>query len=442
MERPVRALLEGNWGNVYPQGSSGTSPTGWLVIAAPLTMLFSFLIDISEAYVVANLFLLPALLFVSRYTINSIWPDTRPTTAWLLSLATVLAPTTLATYMNAYHPQDLAAVILVVLAAGLLHKQHSVLAGLTFGVAIMTRQWALLAFLPAAGFTRQNNFWKFTVSAGSTIVLLATPFLVSGGNEGWFQVFTSNSVRGTGDTIFGLLQVQGGPTGNSNVDLTLFVARVTPVVLAAAIGVWVWHKKLVKPEHLIVAMTCGLATRMIFDVSNYLYYWVPFAILFVLLIPYRKIFWVPALIYGFAPWVLDALIPTIGTTMIPEGETISITQTHRVLRSSFTLMLAVGVPTLAVLLLGSQDTKNGKPHLCTATKRDVAGATKQSTFIAVWVAAALAWSGVIVTLVASPEKLEPIKATNERMERQQEAKQFLIEEGVDIHGTSETKENP
>lgn len=444
MFRPVEAAVQGRWAEMYPKGVSGTSPTGWVFLSGVPTFALSFILGTAEAFTVANLLVLPALLFAFRYTVKALWPNISSEYAWLLAAISVWLPTTLAAYLNAYHPQDLAATALVVAGVGLLTKKHLVASGIAFAFAVMTRQWALLALLPAAGFLRGQTLKETTknvvsfVSGGAVTALVLLLPVVLGGNEGWVKAFTSNNVAAVNDTILGRFQYQSAfPRGGSNeTSNTLYmVGRVAPVVGAAALGAIAWFRRYRASELLIMFTLSGLALRMVFETANYLYYWVPFGVLFLLLVPYRKISWVAVGVFATAPWLLDSIHPPTGTT--PGGA--PMTDTVRMIRAGVTLLTAIAVPVACYFVydknvtseksqdlqkLQTRGTKNQEKRHDAGTNSRISNwrwGVATSFFLAVFAPYALG--------LFTPA---PVDTVREKTQQQQQNREFLKEEGVDV----------
>jgi hypothetical protein len=422
MYRPVKALLDGNWQGLYPSNTAGTSPTGWVLLTAIPTFIFSQFVGVSEAFTLANLLVLPGLLFASRFTAKALWPHLSNTHAWGLAAATVWLPSTLATYMNAYHPQDLAATVLIIAGIGLIAKRQWWWAGIVFGLAIMTRQWALLGLLPALGFSGKN-IWKVCAAAGIVGVALTAPVLIVGGNEGWLTAFSAKSAAPVGDTVLGRFRYEATSPkgGNADQDIVFFLARLAPLVVAFGLGVVAWVRRQTRPELLVGFVVSGLALRMVFETANYLYYWVPFAALFVLLVPYKKAAWLAVGVFAFVPWALDSVYPPIGT--MDGGVVASVTEAERLTRAVVAFLLSVGAMVACYLLIDSSGDETRAPE-------DDDGSAPSSWWR--FTLGVVALVAVFVPFTIGGVTPSPISRLREINEKQQQSQDMLREQGVDV----------
>lgn len=423
MYRPVDALLDGDWQGVYPADTAGTSPTGWVLLTTIPTLFFSLFVGRPEAFALANLLVLPGLLFASRFTLRALWPTLSTSKAWGLAAAAVWLPTTLAAYLNAYHPQDLAATALIILGLGLIAKRQWWWAGAVFGLAVMTRQWALLAFLPAVGFTGKN-IWKVAVAAAAVGVALTAPVLLVGGNEGWLTAFSAKSAAPVGDTVLGRFRYEAtSPKGGGDQDVVFLIARLVPLLGAVTLGAVAWLRRMTRPELLVAFVITGLALRMLFETANYLYYWVPFAALFVLLVPYRRAVWAAVAVFALAPWALDSLYPPIGT--MGGGVAASISEGERLVRAVVAFVLSVGMPVACYMLIDAKKAAELDAETPAGSPADR---------VARWPAAVgvVALAAVFAPYLFGGAEPAPVQRLREITEQQQQSRDMLREQGVDV----------
>jgi Glycosyltransferase family 87 len=102
----------------------------------------------------------------------------RPWTVWaLLAAAVVVNPLT---KQVAYwgHPEELLGVVFVVAAAIAAGRRHWLAAGLLFGAALATKQWAALAAIPILIAAPAGTRVRLTLTAGALAAVLTVPMLV------------------------------------------------------------------------------------------------------------------------------------------------------------------------------------------------------------------------------------------------------------------------
>ena len=455
---PTAAAAEGRWSEVFPAGTAATSPTGWVLLSAPLTYVFSLLLPVPEAFAVANLAVLPGLLFAMRFALRALWPQLSSARAWALAAVAVWLPTTLAAYLNAYHPQDLAATALVAVALGLVARRQWWWAGAVFGLAVMTRQWAVLALLPALGFCGRD-VWRVAAAAAAVGAVLTGPLLVVGGNEGWLTVFSPTDAVDDNDTMLSLLSPPvADPTAGAGP--LVAAARVLPLLGAFAVGAFAWVRRRqldrqpdrpdcaaagagFGPELLVLFAVAGLALRMVFETANYLYYWTPFAALFVLVVPYRRVAWVAVAVFSFGPWLLDSLYPPIGTITSPND--VVRTEAHTVAHAVVAFVLAAGMLFACWALNalepaeavggdgdGREDGREDGASEAAAGPRGAVLPEVGPVPRVAWVGAALLMLAVVLPFAAGWRSPEPVERARANSVVQQQQWERLYREGADV----------
>jgi hypothetical protein len=441
MFHPVSAVVEGRWADVYPASTAGTSPSGWLLVAAPPAWLFTRFAGVESAYAAACLLVLPALLFALRFALRALWPTLPAPAAWGLAAVGVWLPTSLATYMNAYHPQDLAAVALVAVGLGLVARRQWWWAGGVLGLAVMTRQWAVLVLVVAAGFSGRA-WWRVAAAAAVVGVVLTAPLLVVvGGNDGWVTAFSSSSVGSGVDTLWGRFTYRPPDAGGPS-EVLQAAARLLPVLGAAGLGLVAWRRRLAASELLVMFALSALGLRMVFETANYLYYWAPFAALFVLLVPYRRAAWWAVAGYALVPWLLDSVFPPIGT--IGGGVAVTITEAERLVRVVVAFTLAAGVPLVCWLLHRPPPDTSLPAPAAQASSTDPPAPTASSAAgggegevgrparAAAWVVATAVAVGVVAPFAAGWSVPEPVGRVRALAESQERSRERLERDGVDI----------
>jgi hypothetical protein len=275
MVQAVDRFMGGDWGRVFPVETGATSMTAWLVlVGVPFSVARLFLATDVAWIVAGSLASWPLLVGGVRYASRVLYPQMSVARAWGLAALSLLLPTTLACWFEYYHPQDLAAVGLVFFAFGLAAKHHWGWAGVLFGFAVLTRQWALLialAIVPLMG------GWRNVVRFGAAGALVTAggllPFVVTG-NEGLWTALSASLTVGSYETIMGRLL----KSTEENADLVATLVRFLPLAATLVMAGVVWVKGW-RGTHLFLPLAASvIALRLLFESAPYLYYWAPLPI--------------------------------------------------------------------------------------------------------------------------------------------------------------------
>jgi hypothetical protein len=300
----MQRLLAGEFSEVYTITGFGTSLSAWLALTVVPFMVGRTVSDDPGAWVLAGLVAVPMLVASVRFAVRAINPEVSVARAWLLAGLAAILPTTLTSWTEYYHPQDVAGAALVVFALGFAAKRQWMWSGLLFGFAALTRQWALLVALLVAPLTRTRR--DFLTFAGTGAVVAAAGFLpwVLLGNDGVFAALTGSRAAVTGHTWVGRL------VGGDNKAL-LSAVRMVPLLVAAGIAAWMTLKKKGNLYWLAPLAVTAMGLRMLFDVAAYTYYWAPICI-FLLLIRGPK--WVTPIVTVAASTVAWLVYPQVASS--------------------------------------------------------------------------------------------------------------------------------
>ena len=193
-----------------------------------------------------------------------------------------------------FHPQDIVSLGLGLAAMGQTIRRRWVLAGALFGLAVLTKQIAVLLVLPAVAVAPGTGP---RLRLGVTTVVVAAagllPFLVSA-PRATLENFSGFSAGGavSGATVLSLSGVSG--------TVASAVARDAPVLFAAAVCLWVLTRSgpwLRRADALVaIALVC-VSGRLVFESVVFPYYLLAPSVLFFLLdlvarrSPYRSLAW-------------------------------------------------------------------------------------------------------------------------------------------------------
>ena len=216
----------------------------------------------------------------------------------------VIVPAASSAIVQLYHPQDIVSLGLALAAAAQTLRRRWVVAGAVFGLAILTKQFAILLVLPALAVAPGAGA-RLRLGAATIVVAAAglLPFLVS---APWatLENFSGFSAGGavSGATVLTLSGVSGS--------VASAVARDAPVLFAVAVCLWALSRRgpwLSRPDALVALGLACVSGRLVFESVVFPYYLLARSALFFMLdlvtrrSPYRSLAWCA----GAALFVVD-----------------------------------------------------------------------------------------------------------------------------------------
>lgn len=287
MLRPMRMMLAGKFSDVYPVDTAGTSLTGWLAIAAGPFVAARAIYGEVWGWAIASLVAVPLLVGGVRYAARAIYPEMSVTRAWGLAALSLMLPTTLSNWFEYYHPQDIAALGVMLVALGLIARRHWTWAGAVFGLAILTRHWVVLVALvvaPLIGPLREKAVWKFGLTLVGVVIVGVAPIVLLG-NEGLMDAVSAKMAQITDQTVTGrLLNYLSGDLAPGDT-LASRLLRTAPVALSGLLALFVWRKGWRDPAYIVPLAVLAIGFRFLLETAPYTYYWAPVCVLFLLVVP-------------------------------------------------------------------------------------------------------------------------------------------------------------
>jgi hypothetical protein len=276
MTGSFNALLGGHLRAVYPSGTGMTSPPGFLLLAAPAVALLGGDSSARVPQVVLALLSAGLLALAADRLVRRMRPGRRGPARLGVTVAVLLGAPTIGAVYGPYHPEDLVATAFVLLALADTGCGHDRRAGLALGVALLTRQWALLAFAPVL-LASGPGWRRVGVTAGAACLVVLAPFAVASPG-GLLRALEAPSVVVSKYSLWSYIGLPGS--------FRYAAARLAPIACCVPTGLVLrhrWRRTPPQPSQVAAATAIVVGYRGLLDPAAEPYYLLPFFLLLVVL---------------------------------------------------------------------------------------------------------------------------------------------------------------
>ena len=204
----------------------------------------------------------------------------------LLILA--VSPPTVMCLVDFFHPQDVLALGLALIALGLtLRGRWRRQSGVLVGLAFAAQPFALLIAAPLLVLAPTRKRVAYLAYATATVALIDLPLIIlTSGRALKPSLFGSNLVavggpanfRSHGGTVLWETDVRGFPL--------LVLSRLMPILLAMALAWWASRRlshRALEPANLVAIVATSLSLRLVFEENLFGYYFMALAVALVVL---------------------------------------------------------------------------------------------------------------------------------------------------------------
>lgn len=244
--------------------------------------------------------------------------DSLGRTAGLFAFLAFL-PAASSAIVQLYHPQDIVSLGLALGGLSEALRRRWVVAGLLFGLAALTKQFAVLLFLPAlAAVPDRRAVLRLVAPAATVFAVGLLPFAVSAPGA---TLDNLSGVSGGGALAGATVVSELGATGN----VASAIARDAPVLFAAAICLWFRRRlgpSVARPTALLgLALAC-VGSRLVFESVLFPYYLLATSVVFFLLdlvarrSPHRSLVWSAAAAFFVAIHPGNRTVDALGTLVL------------------------------------------------------------------------------------------------------------------------------
>ncbi len=241
--------------------------------------------------------------------------DTPARMAALVALLAFL-PAASSAIVQLFHPQDMLSLGLALLALSQVLRRRFIVAGLLFGGAVLTKQYAVLLFLPALVVAPDVKA-RLRLAAAALVLFVAglAPFFASA-PRATIENLSGFSAGGavSGATV---LSLAGWST-----TVVSAVARDVPVLFAIGVCLWAYARRgpwLRRPEALLALCLACVGSRLVFESVIFPYYLLATSVAFFLLdlvaqrSPHRSLAWIAGSAFFVAVHPGNEAVNAIGT---------------------------------------------------------------------------------------------------------------------------------
>ena len=269
----TRAVTSFHPERAYPDKAGTTSPPGYPLVAAPAVAVLQPFLGSERAFawvgMATPLVLAAAAVRLGRALGVAPWSLRELVTAAAVLVApgvphAVLA--TVGTNTGIFHPQDVVAAAEAMMAVAAAVRGRWTWCAVWLGIALLTRQWALLVALPLVVAAPEAARVRVVCVAGGLFLAGLLPFLLGDPDGAIRALRAGNSLR-NGQSLVGHLPLTPR--------LVFAFSRGAPVIGAMVLAVvlaWRWQRVVPLAAGVLGAVVAGVAFRTGFDAAFFAYY--------------------------------------------------------------------------------------------------------------------------------------------------------------------------
>jgi hypothetical protein len=190
----------------------------------------------------------------------------------LAALLVAATPSVLQCLTFYFHPQDLLALGLILIAIAFSLRDRWLLAGVALGLAFCAQQFSLLSLAPLIIVGSPRARVRTASGTLLAVILIDVPFVVATSGRAMKTVLLGSSrvgegIRSAGGTVLWETDIRGIPL--------FLLARVAPILAAAALAWWARRRlgsRVLQPVPLVSLIALSLVMRIVFEENLYGYY--------------------------------------------------------------------------------------------------------------------------------------------------------------------------
>lgn len=187
---------------------------------------------------------------------------------WLIPIAFAVTPPLIFVLQEQYHPQDIWALAMTLVATALWLRRSAWATGVVLALAVMSQQYAILAVVIFLVISAPRDRRRIVGAGVLTVMAMSIPMYVIGGRGGVSAVFL-----GTGNTVpeYGSWMLEL----HVNNVVGLGISRAGPIVATFLLAVWCRTRGsnvLRDPVVLLGLLATAWSLRLVFEENLFAYY--------------------------------------------------------------------------------------------------------------------------------------------------------------------------
>jgi hypothetical protein len=192
------------------------------------------------------------------------------------------APPVFACLVIFFHPEDILAMGLLLIAMALALRGRWLGAGILIGIAFTAQQFALLAAATLFVLVPARHRVRFLIGAVVAAIVIDLPVVLATSGRALKVVLTGSSragsnIRSSGGSVLWEFDLHGF--------LLFLLSRVLPIVATLAVAWWFRRRlgdRVLEPANLIALVGVSMVFRLIFEVNLFGYYFMATSVLLIL----------------------------------------------------------------------------------------------------------------------------------------------------------------
>jgi hypothetical protein len=191
-------------------------------------------------------------------------------------VAVACAPPVIMCLNEYFHPQDLITVGLALAALAGVFRRRWITAGVLFGLAFSSQQFALLFFVPLFFVTPRGTRTRLLTGFLATVVIIEAPLLLITSGRALKAFFVGTGANSKSATLLVQVQLHG--------NILYALSRALPLVLGVVFALWLRRHRpalIMEPVALLSLLATSLTLRLVFEINLWGYYFMAVAVVLI-----------------------------------------------------------------------------------------------------------------------------------------------------------------
>jgi hypothetical protein len=192
-------------------------------------------------------------------------------------IAVACAPPTIMCLNEYFHPQDLITVGLALAAIAGVFRERWITAGVLFGVAFTSQQFALLFFIPVIFVAPRGSRTRLLSGFLAAIAIIEAPLMLITSGRALKAFFVGTGANTKSATLLVQLHLHG--------NVLYALSRALPLIVGGALAMWLrQHRGAAarEPITLLSLLAASLTLRLVFEINLWGYYFMAVTVVLIM----------------------------------------------------------------------------------------------------------------------------------------------------------------